>query len=745
MQDTSLASIRPQSDPSGHDRVGARAAAYCALAASLLLLFLGVRGASWTVSPGLQTAFELASAVVALIVGVLALVRFHSRKNDTLLLIGAGMVGAAVLDTYHLLVTTQASLPLMPRDHVATEPWSWFGSRMFLSLLLLWSWTAWRRENRSHERGLSELRVYLEVAAITVLSIALFGLVALPSAVQPGAIVHRPFELLPGAVFAAAAIGYLSKGNWRNRPFEVWLIPALIVSVAIQWLFIPFSTAPTDAFAAISHILKLTSYGFILVGLVASMYGLYRRLERSALLIEHSNQALRNEILDRQQAEHAARRSEDKYRNILETIQEGYFEVDLAGNFVFWNESLVQLLGYRHERMAGLNYRAYTRDAHSAAVFEVFSQVYRTGQPVTSFGWDIIRPDGTRRYAEASAGPVRGEGDEIVGFRGIVRDVTARRRAEERLESKSQELARSNEELRQFAYVASHDLQEPLRMVAGYTQLLASRFEGKLDAEADLFIKYTLEGVNRMQTLIGDLLDYSRVQSHGRTFEIVSMGTSFEWALANLGAAIETSGATITADPLPDVRADPAQLGQLLQNLIGNAIKFRAERPLEIHVGAHRRGGEWHVYVRDNGIGVEPEHRSRIFDIFQRLHGRDEFDGTGIGLAICKRIVERHGGRIWTEPSPGQGAMFVFTLPRVESTNTLPSEALEPLDTAGEPTAPEKADTAGEPTALEPTEPPAEPLALSAEPERAGDEAPSDGEGDSDTPDASTEESLATR
>ncbi len=731
MQDTTLASIRPRNDPSGHDRVGARAAAYCALAAGLLLLFLGVRSATWRVSPELHTGFQLASAVVALIVGILSLVRFHSRKNDTLLLIGAGMVGASVLDTYHLLVTTGASLPLMPADHAATEPWSWFGSRMFLSLLLLWSWTAWQRENRSSQRGLSELRIYLEVGAITLLSIALFGLVSLPAAVRFDAIVPRPFELLPGAVFAGAAIGYFSKGNWRNRPFEVWLIPALIISVAIQWLFIPFSTSPTDAFATISHVLKLTSYGFILVGLIASMYGLYRRLERSALLIEHSNQALRNEITDRKLAEAAARRSEDKYRNILETIQEGYFEVDLAGNFVFWNESLVHLLGYRHERMAGLNYRAYTRDAHSAAVFEVFSQVYRTGQPVTSFGWDIVRPDGTRRYAEASAGPVRGEDDEIVGFRGIVRDVTARRSAEDRLESKSRELARSNEELRQFAYVASHDLQEPLRMVAGYTQLLASRYEGKLDGEADLFIRYTVEGVSRMQALIRDLLDYSRVQTHGRTFEVASMDTALEWALANLETGIEMSGATITSDALPDVRADPSQIGQLFQNLIGNALKFRGERPLEIHIGSHKRGGEWQVFIRDNGIGVDAEDRSRIFDIFQRLHSRDEFDGTGIGLAICKRIIERHGGRIWTEPSPGQGATFVFTLPRTRAA---------PVTTApAKPMLPANVDAASEST------PDAASEEVSQAPSGDVHEEAAEAESFADAVDAGDEESVATR
>lgn len=223
-------------------------------------------------------------------------------------------------------------------------------------------------------------------------------------------------------------------------------------------------------------------------------------------------------------------------------------------------------------------------------------------------------------------------------------------------------------------------------MVAGYTQLLASRYEGQLDEEADLFIRYTIEGVNRMQALIRDLLDYSRIQTHGRSFELVPLDGSLGWALANLEAAIDMSGASIVIDALPDVRADATQMGQLLQNLIGNAIKFRGERPLEIHVGAHRRGGEWQIFVRDNGLGIDPEARARVFDIFQRLHGRDDFDGTGIGLAICKRIVERHGGRIWNEPSPGQGTTFIFTLQRTRAAaqeGATSTDDGEPLPMAG--------------------------------------------------------------
>lgn len=242
------------------------------------------------------------------------------------------------------------------------------------------------------------------------------------------------------------------------------------------------------------------------------------------------------------------------------------------------------------------------------------------------------------------------------------RDLVSARQA---LEETVAELRRSNADLQQFAYVASHDLQEPLRMVASYTQLLARRYKGKLDSDADEFIGYAVDGASRMQRLINDLLAYSRVTAQGKVFEWVDCNGLLEEVLSNLQVAAEQNRAVVTHDPLPTVMADRGQLGQLFQNLIGNAIKFRGEEPPQIHVSAEQRTGEWLFSVRDNGIGVGPQYAERIFVIFQRLHNREEYPGTGIGLAICKKIVERHGGRIWVVSHTGQGATFHFTLPIV--------------------------------------------------------------------------------
>ncbi len=238
-----------------------------------------------------------------------------------------------------------------------------------------------------------------------------------------------------------------------------------------------------------------------------------------------------------------------------------------------------------------------------------------------------------------------------------------RKQAEEALAGKARELERSNEELERFAYVASHDLQEPLRMVTSYTQLLGQRYKGKLDSDADEFIAYAADGAKRMGALIKDLLEYSRVDSGDKELEPIALEELFAMTVVNLHAAIEESGGEVTHDPLPTVRADPYQIGQLLQNLIGNAIKYRGDAAPAVHVGAEHAGQEWVFSVRDNGIGIDEKDAERVFNIFQRLHSNGEYSGTGVGLAICKRIVERHGGRIWVDSGLGQGTRFSFTIP----------------------------------------------------------------------------------
>jgi PAS domain S-box-containing protein len=252
-------------------------------------------------------------------------------------------------------------------------------------------------------------------------------------------------------------------------------------------------------------------------------------------------------------------------------------------------------------------------------------------------------------------------------YEELQQELTERQRAEERLEHYAKELERSNRELQQFAYVASHDLQEPLRMVASYLQLLERRYAGKLDQDADDFIAYAVDGATRMHMLINDLLAYSRVSTRAQPFEPAVCSDILQHALSNLSIAIEEREATITYDDLPTLEGDATQLTQVFQNLIGNAIKFhRVGVPPCIHVSVERQNADWRFSISDNGIGIAPEHTERIFLIFQRLHAREEYPGTGIGLAVCKKIVERHGGRIWVTSEPGKGSTFYFTVPARE-------------------------------------------------------------------------------
>jgi PAS domain S-box-containing protein len=369
-------------------------------------------------------------------------------------------------------------------------------------------------------------------------------------------------------------------------------------------------------------------------------------------------------VVERARAQEALRLSEAKFAGIISISSDAIVSVDESQRIVFFNRGAEQIFGYQADEALG------------EPLEMLIPEPLRAGHAghVRTFGGSPVaarrmgergqisgrRKNGEIFPADASISRLEVGGTRI--YTAVLRDVSERARAEDALARQAEELARSNAELEQFAYVASHDLQEPLRMVSSYTQLLARRYRDRLDDDAREFIGYAVDGVNRMQALIADLLAFSRVGNRGG-FEPTELDRVLGRALANLQAAVEETGASVSADPLPTVVGDPVQLGQLLQNLVGNAVKFRGESPPRVHVSAERVGGEWRLGVHDNGIGIEPEYAERIFVIFQRLHGRDEYPGTGIGLAICKKIVERHGGRIWVESRPGRGSTFYFTLP----------------------------------------------------------------------------------
>jgi PAS domain S-box-containing protein len=367
------------------------------------------------------------------------------------------------------------------------------------------------------------------------------------------------------------------------------------------------------------------------------------------------------DITDRRHAEEALRESERRLRELTESLPQLIWTCRADGPCDYLSPQWVAYTGIPEQEQLGFGWLEQIHSEDRAPTVVRWNAAVGAGSAF-DIEFRIRRSDGVYRWFKTSALPLRDREGRVVKWLGTNSDIEDQRRAEDQVRRSLVELQRSNQDLEQFAYVASHDLQEPLRMVASYTQLLAEKYEGQLDDKAKKYIDYAVDGAVRMQRLVNDLLSYSRISTKGRAPEPTDSHAVLGEALGNLQTAIEESRAMVTNDDLPVVRADATQLLQVFQNLIANAIKFRRGDPPRVHVAARDGGHEWEFSVKDNGIGIDAQYANRVFVIFQRLHARPEYPGTGIGLAVCKRIVERHGGRIWLESEPGKGSTFFFTV-----------------------------------------------------------------------------------
>ncbi len=353
-------------------------------------------------------------------------------------------------------------------------------------------------------------------------------------------------------------------------------------------------------------------------------------------------------------------------RRLLDGLPTGIFTTGTEGVISGANAALARLLGATSARMVvGASLADLVADA-------VAAERLRQGEPLPAVDTRVRRLDGREITARLTAWEDAGG-----GLAGCLEDLAPVRVAESRLAARAEALQRSNSELEQFASVVSHDLQEPLHLVERFARLLAERYGSQVGEEGRTFLKHVVSGAERMQEMVDDALAYSRIGTRGRPFAPVDLEAAVATATANLEVSIEEAGATITHGELPAVLGDEGQIVQLLQNLVGNAIKFRSEQPPQVHVSAAPDGGGWVLSVRDNGIGIPVEHQERIFVMFQRLHTESEIPGTGIGLAICKRIAERHGGSIEVESEPGSGSVFRVWLPALPEDGTEPTETVE--------------------------------------------------------------------
>ncbi|MCH8814996.1 MAG: GHKL domain-containing protein [Chloroflexi bacterium] len=510
-------------------------------AAVFVILFVGyflLRGTDWQGSTQLHTLMETVASTLALFVGVTALVRFVTKRDNMFLFIGTAFLGTAMLDGYHAIVTSSAFHDLWPSAPSHLIPWSWIASRLFLSVLLFLSWWAWTRESRLGESGrISERVVWIAVAVLTLASFLFFALFPLPRAYYPEIVFHRPEEFLPALFFGLALVGYLRKGRWKEDPFEHWLVLSLIVGFMAQAMFMPLSGRIFDYEFDAAHLLKKVSYVFVLIGLLVSMYHIFGQAERDKRSLAKANTVLEGEIGDRKRA-----------------------EADLA---------------------------------------------------------------------------VRAE-----------------------------ELARSNKELEDFTYVASHDLKEPVRGIEAFSTFLKDRHGDKLDDEANRYIDVVRRNAVRMKQLIEDLLSLSRIDRLEQNFERVEAGSLIAEVCEYLDFALDEKSVDLRIQPeLPSIICDQVRLKEVFHNLLSNAVKFSDKAEPVVEISCASSNGDHVFSVQDNGIGIAEEHRDTIFKIFQRLNRREDYEGTGAGLTICKKIVEAHGGKIWVDSELGQGSTFSFTIP----------------------------------------------------------------------------------
>ena len=349
---------------------------------------------------------------------------------------------------------------------------------------------------------------------------------------------------------------------------------------------------------------------------------------------------------------------------IVNSSDDAIISRTLGGTVLTWNPAAERMFGYTAAEIIGKPMKVVfppDRQNEEQALLERIAR----NESVSHYETVRLRKDGTRIDVSVSLSPIHSRDGRVVGASKIVRDITQRKRVEAAMAEASRMLEASNAELQQFAHTVSHDLQEPLRMVTAYLGLLERSRSALLDDEGREYLGFARDGAQRMSAMIHDLLDYARVAGRGLELAAVDTAEVLDEAIANLAATFDESGADIArAGSLPPVSGDRGQLVRVFQNLIGNAMKYRdPARPPRIRIAATRRGGEWLFAVEDNGIGIAAEHFERVFQIFQRLHGRGQYEGTGIGLSIVKRIIDLHGGQIWVESEPGRGSTFFFTLP----------------------------------------------------------------------------------
>jgi PAS domain S-box-containing protein len=595
-----------------------------------------------------HTILEWSAFCAAIFIVFLSFAHYRVVKDITTPVIGVALFCAGCMDAFHTLAADR--LIEAVADNTNLIPFTWAISRVFNALIMIIGVSLFLLRPRSELKA--GLPFVLGVSTV-------FGLLAfviidycashpnLPQTMYPDSLITRPWDVGPLVLFIFAGL-YIFPKFYKQHPsiFAYSLVVCAIPEIAIELHMAFGSTALFDNHFNIAHFLKIIAYLVPLIGLTLDYVQTY---------------------LSKEETSRESERLKNRFQQIFDNSPNALLIVNDKGEVKLANSMAISMFGYEDDELnsmpiEGLMPRSYR--THHPAQREAY--MHEMNPRAMGAGRDLygLRKNGLEFPVEIGLNPIESESLVLA----TITDVTERKHYEEHLRQQKEELERSNEQLEQFAYVASHDLQEPLRMVSSYTQLLAKRYKSQLDQDANDYIEYAVDGAVRMQTLIQDLLKFSRLNTHVQEFISVDTNDLYDYAIDNLAVAIDETGTVVTKDQLPFVQGDAGQLRQLFQNLIGNAVKYHdPEKMNQIHVSAEQLDGQWQFCIEDNGIGIEPKYYERIFVIFKRLHGKSEYKGTGIGLAICKKIIEKHHGKIWVESEFGQGTRFYFTLMNAES------------------------------------------------------------------------------
>ena len=603
----------------------------------------------------MHTLVEMFSIVVACSIFMIAWNTRRFLSNNYILFIGISFLFVSVFDLLHTVAYQgQNTVPGFD-DNIATQLWitaRFMGSTSLLIAPLLME---------------SRLRPRLVFGAYAAVSVVLLAMIfywkVFPDCVSEGGGLTK-FKIVSEYVASSFFTAALALLLWKQSEFDKRVLHLLLGSILLRIgseLMIMWYIGAEDLSSKVGHFLK-----------IASFYLFYKALVESALVKPY-------DILFRnlKKSEEELREERDRAQHYLDVAKMIIVVIAADQRVSLINKKGCEILGYDEREIIGKNWfdefvPARMRGDVKAAFNKLMT---RELQPVEHFENPVVSRQGEERLIAWHNAVLENDIGEIIATLSSGEDITERKRAEEKLIQKTAELERSNAELEQFASVVSHDLKEPLVSLGGFAEILREKYEDKLDAKAQTIISRIINGSRRMDSLIKDLLAYAKVNSAEKSFKPVSCNAVLAIALSNLARTIGESGAVITSDDLPSVAGEETQLIQLFQNLIGNAIKYRRDQPPRIHISARclgdsdvnyhelpHSGTGWLFSVSDNGIGIDPAYYERIFQIFYRLHQSDQYPGSGIGLAVCRKIVERHGGRIWVESEPGRGATFYFIL-----------------------------------------------------------------------------------